>query len=465
MDESPLINTSTEEIHPAPCCNPNVRPGTSTIPIPYISLLDGMTNGYLHVFPEQLDLDRLRRSIATLCGVIPTLSARYKSVGTDYYFELSQSPIRLTTALSKAEDPVEDPGHRYQVNQHGGKYDTYLPPLKGQDILPNVDSPLIAFQYTSFGSGISTLALSIGHILGDGETHQYIIQTLSDIYEADGVPDHLPYPRFDLGFEIAHLDSVPPLEERDPSFSGPIVTRADVPEKVMEQYVTQGHAIPLELVTVSLSPGELSALRKRCEPLTPGLRLSRIDLLAGWVGSMPERLEMTRYKILCYVFNLRSVTDIPSTYSGDATSSIMVDIDEPSKEGIPRIASIARSIRQSINKIRSDPAYVKEWLELTAHEFYRLRTNDYIMSFAFHPDELYINSYASFDYAVTFGFPKEKVRVHQSARAHLRGPMISAGMPGTEERGIEVGFMVEVGQAEKVKELIEQDRQSWMCGI
>ena len=88
-----------------------VAPHTTQIPIPGLSVAHFHTVFSLNVFPQPLEIEHLKRSIATLTSVVPTLCARYKArtaftsnlIGHDqhrkngraksYYLELCLEPI------------------------------------------------------------------------------------------------------------------------------------------------------------------------------------------------------------------------------------------------------------------------------------------------------------------------------------------------------------------------------------
>ena len=483
IDPKDAVHDLTNEPIPSlPSANPNLPKGAKTIPIHLASVLYHLTVNSVHVFPEHLDLERFKKSVQVLTSVAPQICATFctdpnpptKGKLPDYYFDLVAQPIPFSYQYSDLEDPY--PGTEYEFHQ--ASLDPYVHGLAPESIEINTGAPLVSFRLTFFKGGKSCLGFTLGHIVGDAASQQRLLSLLSDIYANGGILPDLKadeYPSFDIGLKIKESPQASgELEHVEPGWRCQIFEHATSgPEEFGAWFAKHGWTSELKHISVSLSSKEIKALKANCQNHTK-LTLSSVDSIISWLCSLHVRAMGVNIDTQVAVFNLRALSDtVKESFLGDAVCGANIDISS-SKTGcstderttLDSMAFIASRTREAINRFRNDEAYRQGWLDYELGTFVAkslIEGKDW--NFIFPKDQIYINSYARFDFAVTFGFAKDQVRAHQ-CQALLRAPRVNMAnlRPGQrlEERGYAIDFEVEVEYYDKTVKLVEEDTRDFM---
>ena len=449
-----------------PCINPNVAPQATEIPIPPSALITAGFPSQIHVFPGQLEEQRLRSSIQVLSSIVPTICARFRaSEDGKFYFALTQFPIPFDTQQSDLDDLFPDTQER--VVQETSTSDYLTQPDFIKAIMPNLEGALAAFRLTTFASGKSCLGVSFAHLVADAFSHAYIVQMLSDIYThgEDWRPD--VWPVFDNGHQSAREGPpTPPIEEVPAIYKTAMFFEA-LPLADMEaDGVKKGMAQPQKLVSVLLSRQEIAVLKERClAELDPRPEfLSSVDVMSGWLASITARGMDEPLTTGSYVFNLRSIGHNPPTFLGDGVLPLEVDTTGLQEPAIKYIAMVAGRCREMINKVKTDSEFVTEWIHYSALALYKSQVEGKQVNYSLPEGNTLFNSYTPFEYAVTFGFPSDQCQTYMGG-TYLRIPrMFKANRVSgerEEDRKFQLAFMVPVDKYEKMLDVMEKDRISW----
>ena len=472
MESSDLI----EELVPAlPNANPNVPDGTDELPIHPVSLMDAAPLTSVHVLPRKLDITLLRHSIQVLTSVIPSISSRYRvdypsdgAVHSKYWFSLDRKPIPFSYQTMPRDEPFPGTGHH--VNQE--VFGNLRHPLPASALWPNTDSPMAAFRYTSFASSLSCVGITLVHIVADAATHYMIINLLSRIYEAGGSVDHLmaeDYPMYDIGLPrprpASEFTNPPPL----------IVTALLEVSAESDSTVANSSPSAPVLVQLKLSPTEIKALKAESQKLiaSDSSPLSTMDVITGWLASLPLRNREWRTDTIIYVVDMRAIGLVPGNFAGDAVLVMDVDVRDENRTSTNikgtaracRIAYVASKIRAALVRIRSDPQLVSDWMDISANRLESALLAKQKPAFAFNDKTVFLNSYFRTDWGpITFGCPRDEVRYYFAAplehQPRVYKSHLEKGQTGAE-RGVAVEFKVLPGEYDKAMEAIREDRRRW----
>ena len=455
----PTRNFVESSVTPRASINPNLPLGTKELIIPPSALITGATISFNHFLPGTLDEQRLRDSIAILASIIPTLGARFRSIPRDddhphgkFWFDLTSSPIPFETQDCDFDEPFPDT--RDTVVQPSST-EAFLPQLEMfTTTSPNTDAPLCAFRLTRFASGKSNLGFKLAHVLGDAFSHCCFVQLLSETYSAGEDYKPTAFPTFNNGHrDILNSPPHPSLNDIPFILNSPIFTDVKALQDIPADMDRKGMTQPMKDVCVRLSRAELQHLKSGCmEDLhrrgDTTAYLSSLDVISGLLTSWSGRGMNEKVEILSYIVNVRAIGAHPSNYIGDGVLPLELDISSTLSfaDPIEHIASVGSIIRAAINKIKSDKAFVDEWIRIAGGLLTAAGLEGKMTNYFCDTGRLMVNSYTSFDYACTFGFPPEGCKVYTAGNI-LRLPRINmanrrsgAGYSEEDDRGVELSF-------------------------
>ena len=338
-------------------------------------------------------------------------------------------------------------------------------------IPPNTNAPLYAFRLTTFASGRSSLGFTFAHVLADTFTQTSLIGLLSDIYVAGG-GDFVPrsFPTFDNGHvDVLSGPPVPPLAELPEIYCSPVGLNALLMDGILNaMYVLQASE-SLKEVCVHLSRHEVQLLKQHCT-IRLGTKapayLSSVDVLTGWYTSISSRGMDEDVRFMTYVFNLRALGLYPADFFGDGVLGPYLRLPSPEKDSDPiqHISAVALIVRQAIDRAKIDTVVRKDSLRIAGKYLNDAAQQGRITNYASEEGQIGFNSYLSYEFAHTFGFPADQCQVH-TADILRRFPLVQRAnrLPGQaeEDRRIELVFAVPEAKYDRVLEIIAADRLKW----
>ncbi|WVQ85921.1 hypothetical protein IAT38_008089 [Cryptococcus sp. DSM 104549] len=457
-------NITTSYIACRPPTNSTVPPGKTRFPLGDASLWPlGLVPSVL-VFPEELDVERLKEAVGLLTTVWPSLGGRYESspkagVDGDYDFTLNftSSLIPFVTQTTTAPPPARE------VVLVG--LEPLLPALGDQYWVPNVDSHLFAVCYTTFlPERSSALGVQWGHILGDGETVSRVLRHLEAFY----LYGEAAVEKIDAGlgggrpvFET-HVD-LPPY---DPSTGLPYhQVEGHDPAVMKEAYAKSDQET--EMMVLTLRREEIEGLKKKYREET-GDRLSDQDCVSGWwvVLLLRAGLELENIIYVCSYrqFCTKHPAFPPTLAALAANVTQMRFIPIPKTSSGVNPASIASAVRKEIVKLRETPEITLPWIANAAHHLRQAALKQQGQVLVTKENEVNINSNIKLSWNFPFGFQPHQVAFHTSASIVRFLRVFQANPLEGEKLGDRVELIFNVprgGVKEAVEKLFESDRAEW----
>ncbi|WWD20678.1 hypothetical protein CI109_105154 [Kwoniella shandongensis] len=448
-----------------PHSNSTLPLSTTRVPIAPISCWSTGQIPTVLTFPEELDLERLRSAIGLLTSVWPTLAGRFERSpkkdeewSYDYSFNLTTSSIPLSTQTITIPSHQTFPFANRQIIQPS--VNPFVPPLGEGAHVANSDAHLFAIRLTTIlPSRSSVLGIVISHIIGDGHIALQIVKHLEGLYlYGEAALPIITKPTF-----VDHV-ILPPY---DPAWDLPDDTlKGHDLADVGKAYVDA--AENSEMVVIELTRAEIANLKAKYGRES-GVRLSDQDVLSGWWVGLLERMG-EKINTMIYVYNYRhfciSHPSFPSTLPTMAANvAQMRFISLPAHETTSLLpSSTAKLIRETIEKLRSDPDITLPWLSNAAFHIGKACDEGKGQIMVPKEGKVVINSNIRMDWHTSFGFPPHQSTFHTTFSTIRFLRVFQANPCEGEERGerVEVVFSVPKGGAnEAVERLVDADRRAW----
>ena len=290
----------TREVKPAPVFNPNLPPSTEYIQLAPITLVPFLPIQSVVVLPSEVDIERMETAISALAGIWPDLAGRYvthktnEAQMTDLAIKVTSSVIPLEIGTVEVEGDYPFPT-REVIQKTTAPYGA---PLSPGFETPDSGATLTAMRLTQvLPSGYWVLGITISHLLVDAAMACKIVNHLSQLY-VDPTSVIADPPTF---FGKITYPAWPPTKATLKKHYTPLSNPVSFEE--IGHSFTEGTA-GTEMITITLTPAHIAAIKKEYSADKAGERLSHHDTLSGWWVHLLERAGEEPIRRLRYSINV-----------------------------------------------------------------------------------------------------------------------------------------------------------------